>query len=102
MEGELTRREVAARIAELAFARPDDAVRLALSPEAGTQGMDLRLVSDIKRGANGAVELRLLDREALIRLLTELIKPDAAEASENLYRAIDDAAKKLEDKPDAV
>jgi hypothetical protein len=102
MEEELTRSEVAALIAELAFARPDDAVKLALLPEEGTGGLDLRLVTEIKRGGNGAVELKLLDREKLIGLLVELLRlTDAANAA-LLYSAIDNAAKRLGEKPDEV
>ncbi|HBD85948.1 MAG TPA: XRE family transcriptional regulator [Clostridiales bacterium] len=102
MEGGLTRAEVAALIAELAFARADDAVKLAFSPDDGTEGLDLQLVREIKRGGNGAVELKLLDREKLIELLVELLKPTDNEGSQELYSAIDNAAKRLGGKPDAV
>ena len=102
MEGGLTRVEVAALIAELAFARADDAVKLAFSPDDGTEGLDLQLVREIKRGGNGAVELKLLDREKLIELLVELLKPTDNEGSQELYSAIDNAAKRLGGKPDAV
>jgi hypothetical protein len=102
MEGELTRAELAALIADLAFARADDAVRLAFSPEEGTAGLDLQLVREIKRAGNGAVELKLLDREKLIELLVELLKPTDSADSESLYSAIDNAAKRLGEKPDAV
>lgn len=102
MEGELTRAEVAGLIADLAFARADDAVKLAFSPDDGTEGLDLQLVREIKRGAGGAVELKLLDREKLIELLVELLKPAESMNSENLYAAIDNAAKRLGEKPDAV
>jgi hypothetical protein len=93
---------VAALIAELAFARADDAVKLAFSPDDGTEGLDLQLVREIKRGGNGAVELKLLDREKLIELLVELLKPTDNEGSQELYSAIDNAAKRLGGKPDAV
>ena len=102
MEGGLTRVEVAALIAELAFARADDAVKLAFSPDDGTEGLDLQLVRETKRGGNGAVELKLLDREKLIELLVELLKPTDNEGSQELYSAIDNAAKRLGGKPDAV
>jgi len=55
MEGELTRAEVAGLIADLAFARADDAVRLAFSPEDGTAGLDLQLVREVKRSGNAVV-----------------------------------------------
>lgn len=102
MEGELTRAEVAGLIADLAFARADDAVRLAFSPEDGTAGLNLQLVREVKRSGNGAVELKLLDREKLIELLVELLKPEDTENSEKLYQAIDNAAKQIGENKGAV
>ncbi|MEG1633325.1 MAG: hypothetical protein RR314_04665 [Oscillospiraceae bacterium] len=102
MDGELTRNELTLKIAELAFAEPGDAVRLALAPETETAGLDLRLVSEIKRDKNGALELRLMDRQKLIELLLELTLPEESQGSENLYTAIDSAAKALKETPDAL
>ena len=102
MEGELTRAEVAGLIADLAFARADDAVRLAFSPEDGTDGLDLQLVREVKRSGNGVVELKLLDREKLIELLVELLRPENTENSETLYKAIDNAAKQMGENAGAV
>lgn len=102
MDKELTRREVARLISELAFARPDDAVRLALDPEGGAEGLDLRLVTEIKRGRDGAVELKLLDREELIKLLLELTGPEESDAARSLYGALDDAARKLSEGENAL
>ncbi len=95
-----TRAEIAARIAELAFSRPEDAVKLAIDPEAGAEGLDLRLVSGIKRSKDGSMELRLIDREELIKLLVELTAPadDGAGArSDEFYAALDSAARAVAD-----
>ncbi len=95
MEKILTRAQLAAKLADLAFSQPNDAVRLVLAPECDVGGLDLRLVSEMKRTQQGAVELKLIDREKILSLLAELIKSESEQGAERLYRAIDSAAAKL-------
>lgn len=102
MDEELSRQTLARQIAELAFAGPGDAVKLALSPETGADGLDLRLVAEIKRAKDGSFEPKLLDRQKLIELLTELVGPGGEAPGEKLYTAIDSAARALGETRDAV
>jgi 5,10-methylenetetrahydrofolate reductase len=44
----------------------------------------------------------LLDREKLIELLVELLRPENTENSEKLYKAIDDAARQIGESSSAV
>lgn len=78
-------------------ARPNDAVKLAfLSPEdAGKIGkLDLQLLSELKRGAQGGMEIKLVDRAELIEKLAELQRTQEAEKTDgaNFYEALDRAA----------
>jgi hypothetical protein len=83
-------------------ARPNDAVRLAFmeAEEAGSVigTLDLALLSEIKRGANGAVEVKLVDRAELIEKLAELESAERAEsaAGANFFEALDRAAGALD------
>lgn len=46
------------------------------------EGLDLSLVSEMKRGANGTVEIKLIDRVSILYRLLELLRgqEDGAEA----------------------
>ena len=60
--GTLTREDVARRLAELAFGRANDCVRLVLEDGAAIEGLDLSLLTELKRNEKGTVEVRLVDR----------------------------------------
>ena len=97
--------DVAARIAQLAFGKANDAVKLVfLDPEQPEQlekieELDLSMVSEVKRGGNGSVEVKLLNRIALLELLAQLSAPSGAAAkngeAESFFLAMDKAASKL-------
>lgn len=78
-------------------ARPNDAVKLAfLNPEDADSidGLDLALLSEVKRSGSGAVEIKLADRMKIIAALMELQRAENAEkaAGANFYEALDRAA----------
>ena len=67
--GKVTRDDVARRLAELAFGRANDCVRLVLDGEAKMETLDLSLLSEVKRNDKGTVEIKLIDR---LRALEQL------------------------------
>ena len=96
----VTRTDVIEALAELAEARPNDLVRLALTENAAEDpdSLDLRLLSEIKRSDKGAVEIRLINRLAVLELLAKLTgenERDAAIRPEGFFAAIDDAANRI-------
>ena len=93
--GELRREDALRRLAQLAFGRANDAVRLALSPrEVDPGGLDLSAVSEFKITDKGGVEVKLVERalEALWGLLEE-----SGGGAGELYQALEDAAGRLEE-----
>ena len=70
--GTLTRSDVARRLAELAFGKANDCVRLVLDGEAKMDALDLSLLSEVKRNDKGAVEIRLIDRLRALEQLAQL------------------------------
>ncbi len=60
--GKLTREDVARRLAELAFGSANDCVKLVLEPGTQVEGLDLSLLTELKRNDKGTLELRLVDR----------------------------------------
>lgn len=102
MDNDLVSSDVIKQIDNLAFGRANDAVKLAfLDPEQHEliDGLDLRMVSEVKRGANGAVEIKLLNRITLLELLARLLEPPSSKSSEaeSFFSAMDKAAARLGD-----
>ena len=67
--GTLTREDVARRLAELAFGKANDCVKLVLDDNAKLDGLDLSLLTELKRNNKGTLEVRLVDR---LRALEQL------------------------------
>lgn len=94
---------------KLAVSSPNDAVKL-LYLETGDiselEGLDLSLLSEIKRGPKGEVELKFVNKLAIIRELIELNTAAAAQQTARdggFYDALDRSAAMLgEEKPNGV
>ena len=68
-EGTVSREDVVRRLAELAFGRANDCVKLVLEENVKLDKLDLSLLSEVKRNEKGTVEVRLIDR---LRALEQL------------------------------
>ena len=67
--GKVSRSDVTRRLAELAFGKANDCVRLALEDDPQLGRLDLSLLSEVKRNDKGTVEIKLIDRlRALVQL----------------------------------
>ena len=64
--GTIRREDVTRRLAELAFGKANDCVRLALEDEPKLDKLDLSLLSEVKRNDKGTVEIKLIDRLATV------------------------------------
>ena len=94
---QLRREDALRRLAQLAFGRANDAVRLALSPrEVDPGGLDLSAVSEFKITDKGGVEVKLVDRVRALEALWGLLEESGGGAGE-LYQALEDAAGRLEE-----
>ena len=78
--GKVTKEDVARRLAELAFGKANDCVRLVLEENTPLDKLDLSLLSEVKKNEKGTVEVKLVDR---LRALEQLALP-AQENGENL------------------
>ena len=70
--GEIRRQDVTRRLAELAFGKANDCVRLALED-------DLSLLSEVKRNDKGTVEIKLIDRLRALEQLAEVAGEDGSD-----------------------
>ena len=84
---------------KLAESSPNDAVKLLFLGQddlSAVDGLDLSLLSEIKRSPNGTVELKFIDRVAVLKALAELEQSGAGEGgSAGFYAALDRAAELL-------
>ena len=86
-EGRLTREDVARRLAELAFGRSNDCVRLVLEEGASLEALDLSLLTEVKRSEKGAVEVKLVDRLRALEQLATLAE-DSGSDLESFLQAL--------------
>lgn len=77
--GQIRREDVTRRLAELAFGKPNDCVRLALEEMPELEKLDLSLLSEIRRNEKGMVEIKLIDR---LRVLEHLAQAASGERNE--------------------
>ena len=85
--GKLTREDVARRLAELAFGKSNDCVRLVLEEGAALEALDLSLLTEVKRSEKGAVEVKLVDRLRALEQLATLAE-DSGSDLESFLQAL--------------
>ena len=85
--GKIQRSDVARRLAELAFGKANDCVRLVLEADPRLDKLDLSLLSEVKRSEKGAVEVRLIDRLRALEQLSQMAE-EQNEDLESFLRAI--------------
>ena len=86
-EGQISREDVVRRLAELAFGRANDCVRLVLDEEASLDKLDLSLLSEVKRNDKGTVEVRLIDRLRALEQL-QLLASEQGDEVEAFLKAL--------------
>ena len=94
--GQLRRDDAVRRLAQLAFGRANDAVKLALHA-GGTDPdqLDLSAVAEFKVTDKG-VEVKLVDRVRALETLCSLLESGEGHGAEELYRALVEAAEEAE------
>ena len=94
--GQIRKEDVIRRLAQLAFGRANDAVKLALCPaQAEPEKLELSAVSEFKVTDKG-VEVKLIDRVRALETLCGLLDSSGEGGAEDLYRALEDAAGQME------
>ena len=77
--GDIRRQDVTRRLAELAFGKANDCVKLALEENLCLDALDLSLLSEVKRNDKGTVEIKLIVR---LRALEQLAQTAGEERSD--------------------
>lgn len=86
---EVSRQDVLRRLAQLAFGRANDCVKLVLSEHPDIDTLDLSLLSEVKRNDKGTVEVKLFDP---IKALEQLLSAgtDSNHCAEAFFAAMED------------
>ena len=90
-EGTVRRQDVVRRMAELAFGKANDCVRLALEDEPPLDKLDLSLLSEVKRNEKGTVEIKLIDRLRALEQLSQAAGQDEGDLESFLLALQGDA-----------
>lgn len=91
--GQIRREDAVRRLAQLAFGRANDAVRLALHPEeVDPSALELSAVAELKVTDKGGVEIKLVDRVRALETLCTLLEGAGEHGAEELYQALAEAA----------
>ena len=77
--GHLQRRDIQRRLAELAYGRANDCVKLVLEDSPQVDALDLSLLSEVKRSDRGAVEVKLIDRLRALEALGGMVGDEEGE-----------------------
>ena len=92
---QIRREDVLCRLAQLAFGRGDDVIKLALQREKSVpEKLDLSAVSELKVSDRG-VEVKLVDRVRALECLYQLLQVDPPHGSEDLYQALTQTAEEM-------
>ena len=85
--GKIKREDVARRLAELAFGKVNDCVRLVLEDDPEVEKLDLGQLCEIKRNEKGTVEIKLVDRLRALEQLCQLAEQEGADV-ESFLKAL--------------
>ena len=77
--GKIRREDVARRLAELAFGKVNDCVRLVLEDDPAVDKLDLGQLCEIKRNEKGTVEIKLVDRLRALEQLWQLAEQEGTD-----------------------
>lgn len=78
-EGSVDRQDVIRRLAELAFGKVNDCVRLVLEEQPELETLDLSLLSEIRRSDKGGMEVKIVDRLRILEQLIQLTEEGGSE-----------------------
>lgn len=89
-EGKVSREDVVRRLAELAFGTANDCVKLVLETGVQVEGLDLSLLTELKRNEKGTLEIRLLDRLRALEQLAMLAQNNGTDL-ESFVKALQES-----------
>ena len=93
--GRKEKKEVLEQMRRIVRSRPNDAVKLAFLDKEQVEeidGMDLFLLSELKRSGTGGVEVKLSDPLQTMERLLAVLREGETSPAESFYRALENGA----------
>ena len=96
MQRNFRKKDIIKRLGEIALGRSNDAVKLAFLPPgekySGIDGLDLKMLSEIRRSANGGVEIKLINRLEVLKTMLEAMEGEPGDDAAAFLNAISGGA----------
>ena len=96
MQRNFKKKDIVKRLGEIALGRANDVIKLAfMDPgDAGFEidGLDLTMLAEIRRSANGSVELKLISRLEALKTMLEAVEGEPGEESAAFLAALNKSA----------
>lgn len=92
----MSREQILRRLSALAGVKVNDVVQLAYLSEDEAHriaGLDLKALKEFKRGANGTVEMKLIDRMEVLKTVLELMQEQERDAGSGFLQALEQAGR---------
>ena len=74
--GEVSRQDVARRLAELAFGNANDCIRLVMEAQPDLENLDLTFLKEANPHEKGGMEVKLIDRLQILERLSAVAEED--------------------------
>ena len=88
MQKGLSKNDIARRLCKIAYAKPNDAVKLACQNVSDIDSLDLMALTELKKAANGVVEMKFFNRMEAFKLLLETAEGDERAEAERFFGAL--------------
>jgi hypothetical protein len=89
--GKLRQEDIARRLAELAFGKANDCVKLTMPEVQELEKLDLTMLTEVRRSEKGAVEIRLVDRLRALEMLARMAEGQGTDL-ESFLKALQSGA----------
>lgn len=86
-QGKIRKEDVLRGLAQLAFGRVNDCVRLAIEESPDLEMLDLTLLSEVRKTDKGSVEVKLVDRLKVLEQMAR-IADDEKKGAEEFLKAL--------------
>ena len=96
MQRNFRKKDIVKRLGELALGRSNDSVKLAFlnNNEKGLSidGLDLKMLSEIRRSATGGVEIKLINRLEVLKTMLDAMEGEPGDEAAAFLNAISGSA----------
>ncbi len=88
MQRGFTKKDIIKRLYKIAYAKPNDAVKLACQNVSDIDGLDLMALTELKKSTNGTVEMKFFNRMDAFKLLLEAAEGDERAEADRFFSAL--------------